>query len=187
LTLLPQDAESEKHMSQGPNVFTYPRNEPGTQGHLDLVEPLRSFPRELEASLKDARNDELRFRADDEGWSIKEIVGHVSDSTRINHQRLYMMSTQTDPLLEAFDPEERRAEYVDGDLQSMLDAIRLWRSRTVDLLTSLVNWNWARSGQHEKFGRMSIRQLVDHMIADEGEHLAQLRLLRDAYAATPES
>ena len=24
-----------------PNVFTYPRNEPGTQGHLDLVEPLR--------------------------------------------------------------------------------------------------------------------------------------------------
>ena len=48
--------------SATPNVFTYPRNEPGTTGHLDLVEPLRTLPRELAALLEDVRPDDLDAR-----------------------------------------------------------------------------------------------------------------------------
>jgi len=172
-------------MSQTPNVFTYPRNEPGTQGHVDLVEPLRTLPRELDAAISGANESELAFRSEEQGWCIKEIIGYVSDSTRINHQRLYMMSTQTDPLLEAFDPEAHRAAQINNDIEALLRTIRTVRSDTVDLLTSLVNWNWARSGQHATFGRMSIRQLVEHMVADEGAHLEEIRQLRDAYSAIP--
>jgi hypothetical protein len=34
------------------NVFTYPRMEPGTLGHLDLVEALRTVPRDIGAEVK---------------------------------------------------------------------------------------------------------------------------------------
>ena len=48
----------------------------------------------------------------------------------------------------------------------------------VRLLTTLVNWNWARTGQHREAGRMSIRQLVEEMIDHEAEHLNDVRRLR---------
>jgi hypothetical protein len=164
------------------NVFTYPRNEPGTLGHLDLVEPLRAMPGAVEAALQGLREADLDARdADDAAaWSIRDTVAHLADSTRINHQRLYMMSTQTDPWLPAADIDQPQAPADDPaspqrDVPAMLDEIKHWRSDTVELLTSLVNWNWARSGRHETLGRVSIRQLVEHMIDDEATHLAALR------------
>lgn len=171
--------------SQTPNVFLYPRTEPGTQGHLDLVEPLRTLPRNVTELLRDLRDDEAVYRPAEGGWSIKELVGHLSDAARIYHTRLYMMSTQTDPVLEPYDPDElvQKRQHLSRNIDDMVAEIRNWRGDTVRLLTSLVNWNWARTGQHLEDGRVSIRQLVEHMVEHEAEHLAELRALRIASAA----
>ena len=50
------------------------------------------------------------------------------------------------------------------ELSEMLDELRGYREKTVSLLTTLVNWNWARTGQHLESGRMSIRQIVEHTL-----------------------
>lgn len=170
--------------SQSPNVFTFPRNEPGTQGHLDLVEPLRAMPRALVDLLRGIGEDEELRRPVDGGWCIREIVGHLRDAAGVYHKRLYMMSTQTDPVLEPYDPDAFATEhrYLDRTLEEMIGELREFRSDTVALLTSLVNWNWARSGQHLERGRVSIRQLVEHMIEHEHEHLEDIRHLRAAPA-----
>lgn len=171
--------------SQTPNVFTYPRNEPGTTGHLDLVEPLRTMPGQLAESLKGVTGAEALFRPADGAWCIKEQVGHVRDYCEVQHKRLYMMSTQTDPVLEPYDEDAyaRDHAYAERDLDEMLREIAAIRQDTVGLLTSLVNWNWARAGQHTELGRMSIRQLVERMVAHESEHLAEVRALRAAAVA----
>ncbi|MEX2245777.1 MAG: DinB family protein [Dehalococcoidia bacterium] len=162
------------------NVFTYPRNEPGTQGHADLVEPLRAMPQQLTEALKGATEEELLRRPEGGGWCIREIAGHLRDAAEVYHQRLYMMSTQTDPILEPYDQEAfaRDHGYLTRDIDEMLAELRRSRSTTVELLTSLVNWNWARTGQHREDGRMSIRQMVELMVEHEGEHLADIRALR---------
>ncbi len=166
--------------SQTPNVFTYPRSEPGTTGHLDLVEPLRVLPKQIGEALKEITEEQALFRAPEGGWCIKEIVGHLRDSAELDHQRLYMMSTQTDPILEPYDQDALAIEhgYLERDLGEMLAELREYRALTVRLLTTLVNWNWARTGQHLEAGRMSIRQLVEHMVHHEGEHLDDVRRLR---------
>ena len=167
--------------AQTPNVFTFPRNEPGTQGHLDLVEPLRALPRDLESALKNISESALTFRPAEGGWCIKEIVGHLRDAAEIYHKRLYMMSTQTDPVLEPYDPETlaREHRYLERGLGELLSELRAFRVDTVELLTTLVNWNWARTGRHLEDGRKSIRQIVEHMVEHEGEHLAGVRQLRE--------
>lgn len=164
---------------QTPNVFTYPRNEPGTQGHLDLVEPLRAMPRDVASAIKGITDEALLYR-DGEGWCIKEIVGHLRDAAEVYHKRIYMMSTQTDPILEAYDQEGyvTQHRYLSRSVDEMLAEMRAFRSDTVALLTSLVNWNWARTGQHEENGRISIRQIVEHMVEHEAEHVADIRRLR---------
>jgi hypothetical protein len=113
---------------------------------------------------------------------VKEIVGHLRDAAEVYHKRIYMMSTQTDPVLEPYDPDAyaRDHGYMERDLEDMVRDMRLFRSNTVSLLTSLVNWNWARTGRHLEDGRLSIRQIVEHMIEHEAEHLADIRLAREA-------
>lgn len=172
---------------QTPNVFTYPRNEPGTQGHLDLVEPLRAMPREVADAIKGITNDALVYR-DGGGWCIREIIGHLRDAAEVYHKRIYMMSTQTDPILEPYDQDAYVTEhkYMSRPVDEMLSEMREFRSDTVALLTSLVNWNWARTGQHVERGRTSIRQIVEHMVEHEAEHLADIRRLRALAEAAAE-
>lgn len=166
--------------AQTPNVFTYPRNEPGTQGHLELVELLRSLPRALEEELKGITEAEATRRPAPDAWCIKEIAGHLRDAAEVYHKRLYMMSTQTDPVLEPYDPDAfaRDHGYLERGIDEMLAELRAFRAETVQLLTTLVNWNWARAGQHLEMGRVSIRQLVEHMVDHEAGHLEEIRRLR---------
>jgi hypothetical protein len=167
-----------------PNVFTYPRNEPGTQGHFDLVEPLRALPKQLEDALKGITEAEATYRAGQDAWCIRELLGHLRDAAEVYHKRIYMMSTQTDPVLEPYDQDAfaREHGYLTRDIGEMLAELRVFRANTVLLLTSLVNWNWARTGQHLESGRISIRQIVEHMVEHEADHLAEIHHLRAAAA-----
>jgi hypothetical protein len=90
-----------------------------------------------------------------------------------------MMSTQTDPMLEPYDPDAFAAEhaYLERPIGELVEKLQHWRAETVQLLTTLVNWNWARTGRHVETGRVSIRQLVEHMIEHEQEHVARIREL----------
>ena len=167
---------------QTPNVFTYPRTEPGTQGHLDLVEPLRTLARDLTEETKGITEAQATYRATPNGWCIREIVGHLRDTAEVEHKRIYMMSTQTDPILEPYDQDAFVTEhdYMGRNIDEMIAELREWRADTVQLLTSLVNWNWARTGQHLETGRTSIRQVVEHMVEHESTHLGDIRTLRAA-------
>lgn len=170
--------------AETPNVFTYPRNEPGTQGHFDLVEPLRALPRQLADALQGVTEAEASRRPAPDQWCIRELLGHLRDAAGVYHKRLYMMSTQTDPVLEPYDQEAfaRDHGYMGRDIAEMLSELGEYRALTVQLLTSLVNWNWARTGQHLEIGRVSIRQLVEHMVEHEADHLGEIRRLRAAAA-----
>ena len=165
---------------QTPTAYIFPRNEPGTRGHLDLVEPLRELPDLLEAELRGITDAEATRRPAPDQWCIREIVGHLRDAAEAYHKRLYMISTQTDPVLEPYDQDAYAREhgYMERSIDSMLTELRRFRSQTVELLTTLVNWNWARSGQHLEAGRMSIRQMVEHMVEHEGAHVDDIRRLR---------
>lgn len=168
--------------SQPPNVFTYPRNEPGTMGHLDLVEPLRALPKQVADTVRGVTDAQARIVPGEGAWCLKEIVGHLRDACEVYHKRLYMMSTQTDPILEPYDPDALAREhgYIDRTIDDMLRELGELRAKTVFLLTSLVNWNWARTGQHLESGRVSIRQLVEHMIEHEADHLHDAQRLAAA-------
>jgi hypothetical protein len=83
-----------------------------------------------------------------------------------------MMSTQTDPILEPYDPDALAVAhgYLARNLDEMMRELVQHRERPCRCST-LVNWNWARTGQHLESGRVSIRQLVEHMVEHEAAHL----------------
>ncbi len=163
-------------------AFTYPRSEPGSAGHMDLVEQLGANLAALRSELAGLPEATLARRASETEWSIKEIVGHLRDHAQFLHRRLYMMIKLEEPLLEAYDQEAlvREGNSQAVPIEQLLAEFSAQRAETIDMLSELVHWNWARTGRHAELGRISIRQLVDRAVAHDDAHLAQIRALKEA-------
>ncbi len=164
--------------------YTFPREEPGAAGHLGLVEALKSVPAQIRDLLAGLPDETLRRPAPDGGWSIIEIAGHVRDYAEVEYRRLYMMATQNDPVLPSFDHDAsvRERDYRSAQPEPILEEMAEQRARTIELLTTLVNWNWARSGQHPINGRISVRQYVEDILHHNQVHLADIARLRGGSA-----
>ena len=163
-------------------AFTYPRSEPGSGGHLDLVERLHTFASDLRREVESLPESEHSHRPGEDEWSIKEVCGHLCDHARFLHERLFRMIKQEEPLLPAWDQiaEWKKRDPQSVPLAQLLDEFTAQRVETVDMLADLVHWNWARQGRHEERGRLSIRQLVDFAIEHDEAHLDQVRAIKSA-------
>ena len=163
-------------------AFTYPRSEPGSGGHMDLVERLNSHTEALRREVSGLSEAALTHRPKEGEWSVMEVCGHLCDVSRILHQRLHMMIKLEEPRLDAYDAEElgRQRDAQAAKLDDLLAEFAAQRAETVEMLAELVHWNWARQGRHPTLGRISIRQQVDLWLEHEAEHLAQIQSLREA-------
>jgi uncharacterized damage-inducible protein DinB len=156
-------------------AFTYPRSEPGSAGHMDLVEQLNANTARLRSAVG-GLDDAALSRRSDGGWSIKDVVGHLCDVSRIMRERLHKMIKLEEPQLARYDADAlasgRNAQ--SSRIEDLLAEYAAQRAETVDMLSELVHWNWARTGRHPTMGKISIRQQVDAWLAHEDEHLAQI-------------
>ena len=146
---------------------------------MDLVERLGAQASVLHSEVAGLPDATLTQRAGD-GWSIKDVVGHMCDASRVLHKRLDMMIKLEEPRLQGYDADalanERNASA--APIDDLLSEYAGQRAETVNMLSELVHWNWARPGRHPKQGRISIREQVDLSLAHEDEHLAQIRALK---------
>ena len=166
-------------------AFTYPRSEPGSGGHLDLVERLNANSSAVRGELAGLPDAALAYRPGENEWSILDVVAHLCDHAGHLCDRVDRIIKLEDPRLPGWDQIaelERRRPQAAG-LSELLDELMSKRAETVDMLAELVHWNWARTGRHEERGRLSIRQLVDRALAHDDAHLAQLRSLKEAAPA----
>ena len=160
-------------------AFTYPRSEPGSAGHIDLVERLQTNSVELGRLLSSVSDEAASARPSDDEWSLKEVAGHLADYARHLHDRLYQIIWLEEPRLAAWDEFEENAKRDPraARLADLVSELVSQRTETVQMLTDLVHWNWARCGRHEEHGRISVRQLVDRALAHDERHLEQVRAL----------
>ncbi len=161
-------------------VFTYPRSEPGSGGHQDLVERLNAMVPALRKELAGLPEDVLTYRPKEGEWSIKEVCGHLRDHAQIRHRQLFAMIKLEEPRLEAWDQEAliRERNPQAAPIEELLAEFSAQRGETVEMLADLVHWNWARQGRHAELGRVSVRQLVDRALRHDEAHLEQIRALK---------
>ncbi len=151
---------------------------------LEIIETLKRLPDDVEAETKGVGEAVLRYRPAEDEWSIKEIVGHLRDAAEVWHKRVYMTASLTDPRFPGFDGEAwvRDRFYWEADMRYLVESMREWRLKTVDVLTQTVDWT--RLGRHGDVGRRSLKQWAEYMIVHEAEHLESIRALKGAQSAT---
>jgi hypothetical protein len=85
-------------------------------------------PRLLALSEEDAR----RRRGGGEGWSAKQIIGHLVDSAANNHRRFILAQLTDDLVFEGYDQNDWvRAQSYDEEAWAQL--VELWRAYNLHL------------------------------------------------------
>lgn len=141
---------------------------------------LHETPKQVTMLLEGLDEDVLTKKPKDDGWSIQQVVTHLRDAQGVLSTRVKLLLEQDDPILTAqavFDwaTREKGRQVTTHDIFDMY-----WNSRkkTIARLESISLKEWGRSGEHEEFGRVSLKQQVSYFAAHELTHLRQLNDLR---------
>jgi len=114
-------------------------------------------------------------------WTLKEVIGHISDTERIMSYRLLRIARGDQTPLPGFDQDAymNNASFDSYSLADLIDNFITVRRSTLSLVRRLTDEEWARTGTASNTG-MSAKALA-YVIA--GHALHHLRIVKDKYLA----
>jgi len=142
---------------------------------LELTAQLESVP-SLLAGVDESR---AGYRYAPEKWSIKEVIGHLSDSERVFSYRMLRVARADTTPLPGFDENEfmKRAGFDSRTLKSILAEFIAVRASTLALVRSMDPEAWERRGTAS--GKTISARALLYIIPGHVEH--HLRVLRERY------
>jgi hypothetical protein len=153
---------------------------------FDALEPfaaltkLRQTPVEVAVLLQGLPEDVLNQPADDGGWAIRNTVTHFRDAQEVLAYRLDLFLKEDHPILAA------KAVWTWATSQDerppttweIFETYKASRAETLAKLEGMPLADWWRTGEHEEFGTVTLRQQVSYFAAHELTHLPQIASLR---------
>jgi len=114
----------------------------------DLLEILQQQRREMTRLLSPFSDQQAEFRYGPGKWSIKEVVGHISDAERIFAYRLLRIARRDKTPLASFDQDSyiEAGNFSARKLPDLLQEYTVIREATIILIRSLDDAAWSRRG-----------------------------------------
>ena len=142
----------------------------------DIVEALSGTPVVLERLVGELPEETLRAGHGPDNWSIKEVVVHLRDAEEVALERFTRTLREDTPFLPAYDQEAyaRDRRYLEADTAAALAGFAQLRARTVQLFRGIGPSDLDRAATHEEQGRVTLGGQVEHIIAHDLAHMAQI-------------
>lgn len=115
-----------------------------------------------------------------EGWSIRDVLVHLSDAELVRATRFRLILAEDEPALFGFEEDKwkRKLQYLWRSPEAALALFEALRFTSGELLRQFDAKAWDRVGIHEGEGPLSVRELLVRG-ADHAElHAEQIRELR---------
>jgi len=146
-----------------------------------VVKALREAGNCLLSELYGLDEEELRWRAAEGEWSLKEIAAHVRDAEELALAQINAFVSGSSSLLPAWDvdllPQER--DYQSEEIAGLLASFRSMRRETTYLLWGLTEANWGRAAEHPYRGLVTLEEVARELAQHDLEHLWQVRRLKE--------
>ena len=147
---------------------------------FEALERLRLTPGDVEQLIAGLPEAALNRPAQDGGWSIRNTLSHLRDAQGVLDFRVDLYLEQEHPLIESqavFTWAEQEQDRPPS-ARDIFDDYRASRQDTIRKLEGLPLASWWQTGEHQEFGRVTLRQQVSYFAAHELTHLPQIDLLR---------
>ncbi len=114
----------------------------------DFLEILLDQQRDLVRLLSPLTEEQAEFRYAPGKWSVKEVLGHISDTERIFAYRLLRIARGDQTPLASFEQEGyiQKGNFSARKLADLLDEFSTVREATISLVRSLDDAAWLRRG-----------------------------------------
>lgn len=160
----------------------YSQSYAGYVSHVPENDPLpvmESQFRVTQALLQNVSEKDSLYRYAPEKWSIREIVGHLSDVERIMAYRALRIARADTKPLPGFDEDEyvRNASFDRRSLGDLLQELTDIRRTTLALFRGLEPQAWTRRGTASNH-TITVRALAYVIPGHERHHI---RVLREKY------
>ena len=145
----------------------------------DLAEALEKQGRSTSALFHAIGDDKAAFRYAPEKWSVRQVVGHMTDCERVFSYRAMAFARGEKQSLPGFDenPYAEHGEFDRLSIRQLADAYEAVRRSTVLLLRGLSDAAWERGGVASETP-LTVRDLARITLGHERHHL---RVLREKY------
>jgi hypothetical protein len=130
-------------------------------------------------ALAGITSDELDRRPPGSDWTAREVVHHLADSEATAYVRLRRIIAEDNATIVGYDEEEfaRRLHY-DRPFEPSLAVLRAVRAASLQLLESLTEEEWQRSGTHTESGAYSVVNWLRIYAGHSHDHADQIRRAR---------
>ena len=127
---------------------------------------------EAVAGLSDADLDRRPSPGD---WTAREVVHHLADAETRSAVRLRQLLAEDDPVIQGYDEElyAKKLAY-DRPLTLSLALVKAVRAATAELLDTLDDEDFARSGTHTESGPYSVDTWLELYAAHGHDHAEQI-------------
>ncbi len=134
----------------------------------------------VEKFIEDLPENTLARAPDAGGWSLRNAVSHLRDAQGVLQVRLDRMISHDNPALESQAVFEWADQETDRppSTHEIFGSYRDSRNQTLTQLQNLPLKDWWRTGRHEEFGTITIRQHVSYFATHEITHFQQIEALR---------
>lgn len=150
---------------------------------IAALERLRQTPLDVGAILEGLPEEAMNQRPADGGWAIRNVVSHLRDAQGVLSFRLGLFLQQEHPKLESkavFEWATKEEERPPTTME-IFESYTASRRDTIAKLESTPLGDWWRTGRHEEFGTVSLKQQVSYFASHEITHFPQLERLRNQF------
>jgi hypothetical protein len=145
----------------------------------EALERLRKTPLEVENLIAGLADEALNQTPPDGGWAIRNIVSHLRDAQGVISFRIDLFLKEENPVLEskAVFAWARNENERPPSTREIFKTYQSSRQEMIAKLESIPFADWQRTGRHEEFGVVSIKQQVSYFASHELTHLPQIERL----------
>jgi hypothetical protein len=139
-------------------------------GYDEVMKALNGFPA-----------DSLAAHAIPGKWSAREIVHHLGDSETQSAWRLRKLLVEDNTLIQGYDQDQFAAKlrYNERDMAPALEAFRLARETSMQVINLMTEDDWNRAGTHTESGRYTTEDWLVIYAKHAHNHAAQIQRLKE--------
>ena len=126
-------------------------------------------------ALEGMSEADLDRRPSPDGWTAREVVHHLADAETRSAVRLRQLLAETNPTIQGYDEElyAKKLAY-DRPIAASVTLVKAVRAATAELLDTLADADFARSGTHTESGAYSVETWLELYAAHGHDHAAQI-------------
>jgi hypothetical protein len=123
--------------------------------------------------IRSVKQERLFYREFSEKWSIHDNIAHLARYQPVFTQRIQTMLEENNPCFERYtaDTDHEFETWRKRTTTELLMTLEEDRQKMIAFLASLKKEQLTRTGEHKKFGTMTIVQWTEFFLLHEAHHL----------------